>query len=136
MSHHEPSEEPRTTSDDVVGRRSRKRAADPLWDSLVETFGPVAEKTNAHAKRNRAVGDLRKLGATVDGIAAALKAWPRLFDGASVTDVALSTHYPQLLQAAGWKGGAAPARTIVCDYCGGRGKHAEDCTRPTEAAAA
>jgi DNA-binding Lrp family transcriptional regulator len=73
------------------------RPRDLIWDELIERFGAVAEKTNAHAKRNKAVTDLKRLGATPDAIAAAVAAWPRVFPGATLTDIALATHWPQLV---------------------------------------
>lgn len=72
------------------------RPRDPVWDELVEQFGAVAPRTNAHARRNKAVADLKRLGADVDGIRRAVRTWPRVFAGATLTDVALATHYPQL----------------------------------------
>lgn len=117
-----------------AARARPARKPDPVWDALVELFGPVVDKTNAHAKRNKAVGDLRKLGASADAIDAAMRAWPRLFGDAALTDVALATHYPQLLKAAGWKDGQ-PTRRKPCDECGvGGGMHAAGCSKAEAAA--
>lgn len=81
---------------DGGGADAPPRPRDELWDLLEERFGRVPAKTNAHKKRNVAVADLRKLGATPDSIRHALDAWCRNFAGATVTDIALATHYPQL----------------------------------------
>lgn len=119
-----------TERDSPNGESRRRRAAgpDPVWDVLVELFGPVVEKTNAHAKRNKAVKDLKALGADVDSIKAAYRAWPRSFEGATVTDVALATHYPQIAQTAGIKAGET--RRVACDECGvGGGLHVADCSQ-------
>lgn len=106
----EPSEEPsQETLAPGKPARARRRSSsttkpvkvDEVWDVMAELFGVVADKTNAHAKRNKAVGDLKKLGATPAAIRAAHKAWAKVFDGAAVTDVALATHYPQLVQKSG-----------------------------------
>lgn len=122
-----------STSDEVDGTPTVQKR-DLVWDALVEQFGAVADRTQAHGKRNKAVGDLKRLGATPESIAAALKAWPKLYEGATVTDVALATHYPQLLQAAGWKDGQ-PTRAKPCPECGvGGGLHVADCTRAAVAA--
>lgn len=72
------------------------RVRDELWDELAVLFGDVADKTNAHAKRNRAVSDLRRLGADVSSLRRAVRRWPMSYPGATLTDVALATHYPQL----------------------------------------
>ena len=73
-----------------------ERPRDEIWDELERLFGAVVPKTNAHARRNKAVADLRKLGANADGVTRAHRAWARMFAGATVTDIALATHYPQL----------------------------------------
>lgn len=120
-------------SEDLAPRSRRERARDELWDKLADVFGPVADKTNAHAKRNKAIGDLRKLGASPDSIDAALAAWPRLFDGAAVTDVALATHYPQLAATVD-KAQARRRRSKPCDECGtGGGLHAAGCGKAAAA---
>lgn len=124
---------PMDTSDEVSEPASAQKR-DLVWDVLVERFGSVAERTNAHAKRNKAVADLKRLGATAESVEAALKAWAKLFDGATATDVALATHYPQLLAAAGWKDGQ-PRVSAACPECGvGGGLHVADCTKAVVAA--
>lgn len=103
------------------------RPRDPLWDLLAERFGPVAERTNAHAKRNRAVADLRRLGATVETVAASLERWPRMFPDATVTDTALATHYPALAPRSSSTGPGA--RRPPCPSCGvGGGLHVAGCS--------
>jgi len=84
-----------TASDEASASRPR----DLIWDALEERFGAVAPKTNAHARRNKAVGDLRKLEADPASIRRACSAWGRLFPGAVLTDIALATHYPQLVRS-------------------------------------
>lgn len=97
----EPSLEPSET----LAPAEPARARDLVWDELEHRFGPVAPRTNAHAKRNKAVADLKRAGATPETIAAAAAAWPRTFE-ATLTDVALATHYPQLVHK---RASAAPA---------------------------
>jgi hypothetical protein len=72
------------------------RPRDEVWDWLEERFGTVVPSTQAHGKRNKACGDLKKLGATTQTLDVAIRAWPTLFQGASPTDIAVATHYPQL----------------------------------------
>lgn len=127
--HSEPKASPNGEADPA-----EKTRRDPVWDVLADRFGAVAERTNAHAKRNKAVADLKRLGATAESVEAALKAWTRVFDGTTVTDVALATHYPQLLTAAGWKDGR-PRTAAACPECGtGGGLHVADCPRAAVAA--
>lgn len=76
------------------------RPRDLVWDELERRFGTVVEKTNAHAKRNKAVADLKRQDATVQTIRLALRAWPIAFPGATVTDQALATHFVQLIAGA------------------------------------
>ena len=95
----EPSlEQPSVDQDLAPGKPARAR--DLVWDELELHFGEVSDNTNAHAKRNKAVADLRRMGATPADIRGALRVWPRLFPGTTVTDVALATHYPQLSSSA------------------------------------
>lgn len=83
----------RETSNEV----SRPRPPDPIWDALEAIFGRVTPGTTAHGKRNKAVSDLRKQGATSESVASAYRKWGRLFDHATPTDMALAKHYPQLV---------------------------------------
>lgn len=76
---------------------SRLDGHDPIWEVLVELFGPVAPKTQAHGKRNKAVGDLRKHGATAATIHSAARRFISKFPGATPTDMAIATHYPSLI---------------------------------------
>jgi hypothetical protein len=128
----------RKSSPDGEDAPASRRKRDEVWDLLVELFGPVAERTNAHAKRNKAVADLKRLGATVETIRAGARAWPKLFEGATLTDVALATHYPQMAQAAGVKDGEV-RQVESCAECGvGGGLHLADCSlaKPIEKLAA
>lgn len=79
-------------SEDLAASRPR----DQVWDVMVECFGAVADKTNAHARRNKAVADLKRLGAEPAAIVDARRAWREVFPGATATDIALATHFVQL----------------------------------------
>jgi hypothetical protein len=105
------------------GGEERQRPRDPVWDALTVLFGAVAEKTNAHGRRNKAAADLRRLQATPELLRRAAARWPTLYPQATLTDVALATHYPQLAQ------GMRPA-VAACPTCGvGGGAHLADCER-------
>ena len=82
------------SKDLAPGKPAQER--DEIWDELEKLFGKVADKTTAHAKRNKAVADLKRAGATPETVAAAARAWPRMFE-ATLTDTALATHFPQLV---------------------------------------
>ncbi len=110
-------------------RQSRQQPRDELWDILEAQFGSVAPRTNAHGKRNKAVADLRRHGATPDALRHALERWPRLFPSASITDTALATHYPQLVQGMS-SGKGTGERATPCPECGvGGGLHIAGCSR-------
>jgi hypothetical protein len=85
------------------------RARDEVWDELTTLFGDVPSKTNAHGRRNRAVADLKRFEATPVTIRRARQQWDAVYPGATCTDIALATHYAQLLRpqssedAAAWE---------------------------------
>lgn len=100
VTHHEPSLEPTSPADagesDALAPHSR---GDVVWGILKETFGQVAPRTNAHAKRSKAAADLRRLGATPDSVRYAIKRWAFVLPpGTMLTDTGLATHFPQLAQ--------------------------------------
>jgi len=72
---------------------------DLVWDQMEILFGRVVTGTNAHKKRNRAVKDLKLLGAGEDTIRYAYEQYLARFSGAICTDIALATHYPLLVDA-------------------------------------
>ncbi len=86
------------------------RERDEIWDELVALFGEVPPKTNAHGKRNKAVRDLKAFGATAAGIRTASRQWSTLYPQASLTDLALATHYGAL--------SANGRKTTECPHCG------------------
>ena len=99
------------------------RPRDDVWDALEAIFGPVADKTNAHKKRNKATADLRRLGATGETVRLAFERWPRVFRDATATDTALATHYPQIV-------GVVRQQRPACAECGvGGGLHIAGCSR-------
>lgn len=114
-----------TSTDVEVAEAPVQRQPDVVWDSLVELFGSVVEKTNAHGKRNKAVKDLKALGATPETIASAVRQWPRMFEDATLTDVALATHYPQLAQQAGG-GSVVGLRDAVLSWARNVGRQLEE----------
>lgn len=121
----------RTPSYERQGKDNGARARDEVWDELERLFGEVAPKTNAHAKRNKAVADLKRLGASPEAIVLAYAAWSSSFPGTTLTDVALATHYPQLMNS---RKPLMP-KTPPCAECGvGGGLHAADCSHVGAAA--
>jgi hypothetical protein len=81
-------------------RSTAQRPRDEIWDLLEAHFGPVADGTSAHGCRNKAVTDLKRLGATPDTVRKAISSWPEWFESATLTDAALAKHYPMLASGA------------------------------------
>jgi hypothetical protein len=109
-----------------VDKSTSKNGRDELWDELERLFGKVAPKTNSHAKRNKACADLRRLGASPMALRHAYNRWPRLYPGANPTDIAIATHYPQLVEQAR----RMPSLKPPCPECGmGGGRHIADCSK-------
>jgi hypothetical protein len=99
------------------------RPRDLIWDEMETLFGRVVSGTNAHKKRNKAVKDLKLMGAEAPELPRALHGFNVAFPGACCTDTALATHFPRFRP-----------RTIAppCPECGvGGGTHAIDCSRVT-----
>jgi hypothetical protein len=80
-----------------VGANAPTSASTSIEDFLEEKFGRTVEGTNASGRRRKAAADLRKLDATPDSLRHALVRWPFVFRDATITDIALATHYPQLV---------------------------------------
>jgi hypothetical protein len=74
------------------------RPRDPIWDEMEVLFGHVVSGTNAHHKRNKAVKDLKLLGASAADLPRLYRLFQARFSGCTCTDVALATHYPLLIQ--------------------------------------
>lgn len=108
---------------DMAPAQRPPRAPDLIWNTMEELFGPVEQGTNAHARRNKAIKDLKLLGAEPEDLPRALASfrasWPRAY----CTDIALATHFPLL----------RPKRVAPpCPDCGvGGGMHAIDCRAVT-----
>lgn len=113
------------STDVEIDGAAHQRQPDVIWDTLVELFGPVADKTNAHGKRNKAVKDLKALGASVESLTTAVRQWPRLYPDATMTDVALATHYPQLAQSAGGGGSNVGSRDACLAWARNVGRQLE-----------
>lgn len=99
------------------------RRRDPIWDALSSLFGEPTTRT-ARTLRGKTTASLREAGATADEIQARAKRWPRLYEGATLTETALEKHWHQL---------APPRRTaahVKCEECEmGGGMHQVDCSR-------
>jgi hypothetical protein len=77
---------------------------DPVWEAFVEVFGAPTNK-NAHGRRNKAVQlvkeSLAHLGITAPEyvfteVRGRARMWPRLFEGATLTDTALANNWDRL----------------------------------------
>lgn len=99
------------------------RPRDQVWDQMEVLFGRVVSGTNAHKKRNKAVKDLKLMGAEPSELPRALHSFNAAFPGACCTDMALATHFPRF----------RPKQiSPPCPECGvGGGTHSADCPRVT-----
>jgi len=73
----------------------RQRKRDVIWDQMESLFGHVVSGTNAHSRRNKAVKDLKLMGAEPSDLPRALHSFQAAFPRACCTDIALATHFPQ-----------------------------------------
>lgn len=90
--------EPPVQKPKAAAKASGARPRDEVWDVLVEIFGfAPASGTDAHGARNRAVGQLRKEGATAGDVKSAAREYKRVMPTARFTDVALARHYAALM---------------------------------------
>lgn len=107
----------------VVPRQRSPRKRDEIWDQMEALFGNVADGTNAHRKRNKAVRDLRLMEATAEELPRALHSFNAAFPGACCTDLALATHFPRF----------RPKQiSPPCPECGmSPPMHVGDCSRVT-----
>jgi len=67
----------------------------PIWDSLTEVFGE-AQTENARSLRGKVCRSLSSAGATPQDVVKRAKAWPRHFEGATLTETALEKHWTAL----------------------------------------
>ena len=104
---------------------SKNRARDQLFDALVEVcqIDPKALTSSARGAANRAIKELREVGAEPEQIVQAARAYRTRYPGAVVTPSALAKHWPSLLE-----GSPAPAQTAApqCSECRGTGYVTED----------
>jgi len=75
-----------------VGRRN------PIWDALTEVFGEATTET-ARSRRGKVCRSLVAAGASPDEIIRRAKSWPRHFDDATLTELALEKHWDVLGRA-------------------------------------
>lgn len=99
-----------------------QRKRDDLFDSLVEVcrIDTASLTTSARGAANRAIKELRVVGATAEQIHQAARAYRTQYPTAAVTPSALAKHWPQLIES------AAPARQLYaervnCTDCDGTG---------------
>lgn len=88
----------RTETEDLGAKAPRSRQQnDEIWDTLDDLFGKTVKGTREFDKRTKAFGDLCKSEATAETIRVAHKRWHRVYEGATVTDMAIASHYARLL---------------------------------------
>lgn len=78
------------------------RAPDELWDAVMDACGirSGAITKSARGAYNRAVKDLRAIGATPEQVAAKAAAWRRSWSGATMTPTALARRWDEIPMAA------------------------------------
>lgn len=75
--------------------RGDERARNPIWDALVEVFGEPSTDTS-RSLRGKVCSSLTRAGATPDEILKRAKSWPRHFENATLTELALEKHWDAL----------------------------------------
>lgn len=97
VSPHEPEEdlEPEEPLAKAVSRTPPSRKRDPIWDCLTDIFGDATTETK-RSLRGKVCRSLRNAGATPDEIVKRSRAWPRHFEGATFTELALEKHWDTL----------------------------------------
>lgn len=89
-----------TTAVETPGPRApdgaRKR--DPLWEAVLDQCGVDADRITPSARGayNRAVSDLRSVGATAAEVSGRVAAYRRVYPDTALTPTALAKHWPQL----------------------------------------
>lgn len=80
-----------------------KRRSDPLWDAVMAACGIKDSEITKSARGgyNRAVADLRSVGATPAMVVLRARRWAQMFPGATLTPNALAKHWSQLENGAG-----------------------------------
>ena len=100
------------------------RANDLLFDALVMVckINPKALTSSARGAANRAIKELRQVGAEPEQIIQAASAYRLRYPDSAVTPSALAKHWPSLLEA------PAPAQPVgpTCAECRGTGYVTED----------
>ena len=146
---HEPLTISSTSSTSIGGdsdtESPRKRKADPLFDAMVEacSINALRLTTSSRGALNRAVKELREVGADPDQVADAARAYRLKYPEAAITPQALAKHFPALsdpvpvqsryaapqgspcpkCSATGWVEADTDARTVErCDLCNGYGR--------------
>lgn len=117
----EPSLEPEVGTE--VPTRARK--IDPLWETLVDELGEVATQSE-RGRRNKALKELREVGATPDDVQRRVKTYRRLWPNVTLTATALAANWSLLANGNGRRSHPPPP---PCPECGiGGGMHVADCS--------
>ena len=89
--------EPEVSLEPEVGLAAEPRARprNPLWDALTEVFGEATTET-ACSRRGKVCRSLTAARASPEEIVRRARAWPRHFDDATLTELALEKHWDVL----------------------------------------
>lgn len=76
----------------------KQRKTDPLWDTMLQTCGinPQTLTGSERGRINKALKELREVGATPDELRARAKTYTTKYPGAALTPTALSGNWSQL----------------------------------------
>lgn len=90
----------------------KERKADPLWDTMLQAcnINPQTLTGSERGRINKALKELREVGATPDELRARAKAYTTKYPGAALTPTALSGNWSQLQPA-------RTPRTNTCQLC-------------------
>ncbi len=79
----------------VLAATPRTKARNAIWDALTEVFGDATTET-ARSRRGKVCRSLAGAGASPGEIVRRAKSWPRHFDDATLTELALEKHWDTL----------------------------------------
>jgi len=86
--------------DSAPPKKKRARKLDPIWEALVEALGFAPETTSERGRWNKAIKELRQIGATPEQIGARSREYLSRFQGrASLTPTALTSNWSLLASA-------------------------------------
>lgn len=92
----EPREKPNGFSrENPISDEKRARPRNELWDALTDVFGEATTRT-AQTLRGKVCSSLTAARASPEDVAIRVRAWPRHFDNATLTETALEKYWDTL----------------------------------------